>query len=152
MGQGGFTLVEVLIALAILTIAVLGVAGGVLVQSGGIAASLPVGQAAVTRGYYVSTATVLAQQRQEQLKRLQYTVGPPAVDQFGAGPTPAGFADEDFGSISGYPNFRREVRVQTGVPGANMKTVTVTVRFNLPTQTGTNQESLAVSTIIAARP
>ena len=151
-GERGFTLVEILIAMVILTIALLGVAGAVALQSGGIALSLPIGQAAVTRGHYISTATMLAQERLEQIKRLQYTIGPPAVDQISPDPTPTGFADEDFGTITGYPNFRREVRVQTGVPATNIKTVTVTVRFNLPKETGTSEESVKISTLIAARP
>jgi len=151
-GERGFTLVEILIAMTILTVALLGIAGTVAVQSGGLAASLPFGQAAVTRGHYVSTATMLAQERLEQLRRLQYSVGPPAVDQFGADPIPAGFEDEGFGSMTGYPSLSRQVRVQTGTPAANTKTVTVTVLFNLPKETGTSQEGIAISTIIAARP
>lgn len=153
-GEHGFTLVEVLIAMAVLTIALVGIVGAVVLQSGGwgMAASLSFGHAAVTRGHYVSTATFLAQQRLEQVKRLQYTVGPPAVDQFGVDPIPAGFPDEGFGTIASFPNLSRQVRVQTGVPGANMKTVTVTVGFNLPKDTGIGLESLAVSTLIAARP
>lgn len=146
MGERGFTLVEVLIAIALLAIGLLGItAAGV--QSGGIAASISFGQAAVTRGHYVSTATMLAQQRLEQLKRLQYslTLG----DQFGADPIPAGFADEGFGAIAGFPNFSRRVSVLTA---ANMKTVTVTVLFNLPKETGIGQENLVINTIIAARP
>lgn len=154
MGERGFTLVEVLIAMAILTVALLGIAAGGGVQSGGIAASLPFGQAAVTRGHYVSTATMLAQQRLEELKRLQYIVGPPAVDQIlpNAPNAPAPLPDEGFGAIPGFPNFSRQVRVQTGVPAANMKTVTVTILFNLPKETGIGQESLVINTIIAARP
>ena len=150
MGERGFTLVEVLIAMAILTVALLGVVGAVALQSGGVAASLPFGQGVITRSHYISTATMLAQARLEQLKRLQYSVS--LGDQFGADPIPAGFADEDFGTIAGLPNFRREVRVQTGVPAANMKTVTVTVRFNLPNAPRQSQESVAITTLIAARP
>ena len=48
--QRGFTLVEVLIALAILTIAVLGVAATTALQGGGIAGSISFCQAAVTLG------------------------------------------------------------------------------------------------------
>lgn len=150
MGERGFTLVETLIALAILTVGLLGVAGAVAVQSGGVAASLPFGQGVITRSHYMSTATMLAQERLEELKRLQYSVS--LGDQFGADPTPAGFADEDFGTLAGLPNFRREVRVQTGAPAANMKTVTVTVRFNLPNAPAQSQESVVLTTLIAARP
>jgi len=121
------------------------------------------GQTAVTRGYYVSIATMLAQQRLEEVKQLQYCcldpLGNPTVDQFCTpgnppvcGATPPGFNDEGFGAIPGLPNFSRQVRVQHGVPAANMKTVTVTVSFTLPTQIGSNQEGVAVGTLIAARP
>jgi len=149
MGERGFTLIEVLLAIAILTIAVLGVAGATALQSG-IGAGLTIGQAAVTRGNYVTTATMLAQERLEQLKRLTYTL---STDNISPDPTPTGFEDEDFNSISGYANFRREVRVQTGVPASNMKTITVTVKMKLPKEFGIGpQESVSISTLIAARP
>ena len=80
LNGGGFTLIEVVIALALLTIALLGVASAVALQSGGIAVSLPIGQAAVTRGHHVSVATFLAQERLEQVRRLQYRTGPPAIE------------------------------------------------------------------------
>ena len=74
------------------------------------------------------------------------------MDQFGADPDPAGLADEAVGTIAGYPNFSRQAQVQTGAPAANLKTITVTVRFRLPTQSGSNQEAMAVSTLVAATP
>jgi len=150
MGERGFTLVETLIALAILTVGLLGVGGAVALQSGGVAASLPFGQGVITRSHYVSAAIMLAQERLEQLKRLQYSIS--LGDQFGADPVPAEFADEDFGALASFPNFRREVRVQTDVPAANIKTVTVTVRFNLPNAPRQSQESIVLTTLIAARP
>lgn len=149
-GDRGFTLIEVLIAIGILTVALLGVAGTAAIQSGGIGASFSFGQAAVTRGHYISTATFLAQERLEQLKRLDYRVGPPAVDQYGSDPIPAGFLDEN--PVQGSPNFSRQVRVQTGVPALNMKTVTVTVTFTPPKETGIGQDTVVISTLIAARP
>jgi prepilin-type N-terminal cleavage/methylation domain-containing protein len=150
MGQRGFTFVELIVAMAILLVGLLGVTGTLALQSGGIGASLAVGQAAVTRGYYVSTATLLAQERLEQMKRLEYRLGPPPVDEFGADPVPAPFPDEN--PVQGFPNFSRRVRVQSGVPASNMKTITVTVGFTLPTATGMTQESLALTTLLAARP
>ncbi|MFQ5830039.1 MAG: prepilin-type N-terminal cleavage/methylation domain-containing protein [Candidatus Methylomirabilia bacterium] len=143
-GDRGFTAIEVLIAIGVLTIALVGVAGTAAIQSGGIGGTFPFGQAAVTRGHYVSTATFLAQERLEQLKRLQYTL---TNDEYGADPIPTGFADES--PVSGYPNFSRQVRVQTS---GNTKTITVTVTYSLPTATGINQEGIVVSTLVAARP
>lgn len=151
----GFTLIEVLTALAILTIAVLGVGVAVGVQSGGQAQSLSFGLGAVSRAGLLSTAAFLAQERLEQIKRLRYRFGPPLVDDFGVGQFPAGFPDEGFGAIAAYPNFSRQVRFWTGppqAPAADIKLVTVTVFFNAPGEDGLHQESVAVSTLTAARP
>jgi prepilin-type N-terminal cleavage/methylation domain-containing protein len=149
-GQRGISLVEVLCAVALLGIGLAGV-GSALVPSGGVASAVTSGQSAVGRGYYVSTATMLAQDRLEQIKRLQYSVGPPAVDEITA-PTPAGFENEGFGAIPQYPAFSRQVAVSAATPTATTKTVTVTVQFRVPNASGfMNVESVAVSTVIAAR-
>ncbi|MGB4780502.1 type IV pilus modification PilV family protein [Candidatus Methylomirabilis sp.] len=143
----GFTLVEVLIALAILTIAVLGVAATTALQSvGGSAGAVSFGQAAVTRGYYLSTATMLAQDRMEQVKRVQYRVG---TDPFAPGNPPPGFANET--PVNGFPNFDRLVTVAAG-PATDTRRVTVTVAFTLPTAQGANPESINITTLVAARP
>lgn len=147
--QDGFTLAECLVAIAIIGIAFSGVAAVGVIQAGGATGATTMGHAAVTRGYYVSQASTLAQERLEQVKRLQYSVGPPAVDQFGSG-TPVGFADEN--PVNGWPGFRREVRVLDATPAANMKTVTVTVTYTLPTATGMVQENIVLRTLIAVRP
>ena len=151
----GFSLVEVLVALAILAIAVLGVGVAIGVQSSGTAKSLSFGLGAVNRAGLLSTAAFLAQERLEQVKRLRYTIGPPLTDQFGVGQSPAGFPDQGFGTMAGYPNFSRQVRFWTGppqAPAANIKLITVTVFFNAPGDNGLHQESVAVSTLVAARP
>lgn len=148
----GFSLVEVLVALAVLTIAVLGVGVAIGVQSGGTATSLSSGLGAVSRAGLLSTAAFLAQERLEQIKRLKYTL---SNDQFGAGQYPTGFSDEGFGTMTGYPNFSRQARFWTGppqAPASNTKLVTVTVFFNAPGDNGLHQESVTVSTLIAARP
>jgi prepilin-type N-terminal cleavage/methylation domain-containing protein len=151
-GVDGFTLVEVLVAMTIIVVALLGVGGTLALQSGGLAAAVPVGQAAVTRGHYLSSATFLAQERLEQLRRLEFRLGPPAVDRIGSGAPPAELPDEDFGVIPGFRPFRREVSVQDGVPGDGMKTVSVTVKFMLPRESGVARESVTLATIVAARP
>lgn len=152
--QEGFTLVEVLTAAAILTVALLGVAAAVMIQSSGIAASLTTGQAAVTRGYYISTAIMLAQQVLEEVKRLDYKV---SSDPYGSGEL-AGFPDSDcvgfpedscvFGGIT----FSRQVRVEVPFTGVSMKRLTVTVTFTLPKEYESAQESVSISTLVAARP
>ena len=147
--QEGFTLVEVLTAAAILTVALLGVAAAVMIQSSGIAASLTTGQAAVSRGYYASTAIMLAQERLEEVKRVQWKVS--GTDPFGSSATedPTGFSNES--SISGYTGFSRQVRI-VDLVASSLKTVTVTVTFTLPKEAGSAQESVALSTLIAVRP
>lgn len=152
MGQRGFTLVEILIAMAILTVGLVGVGLALGAQAGGVVNGLGAGQTAVTRGHYISTATFLAQARLEQLKQLDYAVGGTPIDQFGAGAIPPGFADEAFGAIAGLPNFSRQVRMQDGVPAANMKLLTVTVSYRLPKEAGMETSSIVVSTIVTARP
>lgn len=148
----GFTIAEVLIAMMLLMIGFVGVVGGLGAHSGAVGDASPRGLAGITRGNYVATATMLAQQRMEQLKQLTYQIGPPAVDQFGTGSIPTGFADEATGTIAGYPNFSRQVRMQHNVPVANMKTITVTINYRLPTERGSNGEAIVVSTLFAAAP
>jgi prepilin-type N-terminal cleavage/methylation domain-containing protein len=148
----GFTIAEVLVAMSILTVALLGIVGAAgLQQRGGIAADASVGTSALERGGAVSTAVFLAEERIGQLRRLAYIVGPPALDEIGQGTPPAAAPNEDYGTIAGYPNYRREVSVQNGVPGPNMKLITVTVRFRRGSQTGWVEESIVVRTIFAAR-
>ena len=141
----GFTLVEVLFSMALITIALLGLTATV---GTGVVSGMTGGQAATTRAYYISSATALAQERLEQLRRLTYS---DSTDDFSSSP-PTGFSDEDYGSISGYGNFKREVRVTSNSPGTNVKTISVKVTYRLPTSTGRNEESMIVYTLRAKRP
>lgn len=169
----GLTLPEILVAMAILTIGLLGVAGSLIVSSGGVSAGITRGQGAIERSYAVSAATVLAQEWIERIRRLVPTtfrcgttcLGSQVFNctgQLGSAPwnscdtlasqVTAGFPAEAFGSISGFPNFSRSVNVESGVPGANMKTVTVTVRYKYSSGSRLTEEGISVSTIVAARP
>ena len=142
LGEGGFTLVEVLVAIAILVVGIVAVAVATGSNSG-----LP----AISRSNSISTAIFLAQERLEQIRNAQYTATPPpaGVDQI----TTANFPNEAYGAIAGFPGFRRTVTMQNGVPAPATKTITVQVFFQPVRERGIGpEESVAVATIIAQRP
>ena len=145
--EAGFTLVEVLVAISLLMIGILGI-GLALSASGGLASGDNVGIAAVSRANSYSTATELAQDRLEQIKNATYKANP-LTDEI----TAANFPAEAYGSIAGYTGFRRTVSIQDATPAAAMKTVTVQVFFTpqYGTRIGT-EENVQVATIIAQRP
>jgi len=101
----GFTLLEVLVALILLTFGMLGVA------------NLTIG---VIKGNSysknVTTATIVAQQQIEQAQRLGYTNSNSL----------AGSANISMGGTS----FTRTTTVTNATPAANMKTVSVAVSWN----------------------
>jgi type IV pilus assembly protein PilV len=106
LGQkSGFTLMEVLVAMLLLTIGLLGVA------------NLTIG---VIKGNSysknVTTATVVAQQQIEQAQRIGYTNANSL----------AGTATVAMGGTS----FTRTTTVTNSSPAANMKTVTVSAAWN----------------------
>ncbi|MGH7793339.1 MAG: type IV pilus modification PilV family protein [Candidatus Binatia bacterium] len=103
--QGGFTLMEVLVAMVLLTVGLLGVA------------NLTIG---IIKGNSysknVTTATVVAQQQIEQAQRIGYTNANNL----------AGSATVSMGGTS----FTRTTTVSDSTPAANMKTVIVSVSWN----------------------
>jgi type II secretion system protein I len=103
--NNGFTLMEVLVAMVLLTLGLLGVA------------NLTIG---VIKGNSysknVTTATVVAQQQIEQAQRLGYTNSNSL----------AGSTTVSMGSTS----FTRTTTVTNSTPAANMKTVSVAVSWN----------------------
>jgi type IV pilus assembly protein PilV len=105
--MSGFTLIEILVATVIITIA-----------SSGIA-TLTVGVIQGNSfGKRLTTATVLAQDRIEQVKMMSYqNVG-----------TLVG--TENYGSIANYSGYKRITSVSNDTPTSNMKTVTVVVYGN----------------------
>lgn len=140
-GQSGFTLVEILIAIALLTIGVLGV-GVVLVAQSGISGGADFGTVVIVRGNYYSTATMLAQSRIEDMKAAGY-----------AQVTAGNFGNEAYGAIAGYPAFRRAVAIQADVPDAGTKTVTVDVFFRPQTVSGLGpEESVRLATVLGQHP
>ena len=104
----GFTLIEIMIAVTLLSIGLLGMAG------------LTVG---IMRGNSLSSevtaATALTQDKMEDIKRMGYTN---AVD-----------LTEDYNSLTGYAAYKRVTEVDIDTPGVGMKTVTVTVYWDADT-------------------
>lgn len=168
----GLTLAEVLVAVALIGIGLVGVMVVVPIASYGL-----------QEGAQVSTATFLAEQRLEEARNAPWQANPPN-DCLGVGPTgpptsmdctrPAPtpcvaktscttFPDEP--SVPGYGGYRRILRVtDCGVaPGCgvgtgavqdpNLRLVTVTVSFTPLTGAGvgTSQKSVTLQLLIAKR-
>ena len=141
----GFSLIEVLLSLFILTVALLGIAGVLVLQSGGVAGGISFGVAAINRSHSMTTATALAQAKAESVKQATYT---DKADNL----VPARFPEEDYGTIPRFPTFRRSVLIEPG-PDPGTKLITVTVGFRPPTATGVGQEEqVQLGLIIALRP
>ena len=124
--RGGFTLIEILIAVFILTVALIGLISVTVMIINGNDFSRR-----------TTTATTLAKDRLEQVKRLPY-------NSVTAGTTTDYWnADSTTGSSGAY--FTRTTTVTDNTPTANMKTVVVQVQWNWG---GTRQVTLR--TIIGA--
>ncbi len=128
----GFTLVEVVVALLLLAIALLGLALG-----------FPPSRAAVHTGGRISVAVGLAQETLEAMHHRQYTA---TIDEI----TRENFPDED--PVPGFPGFRRVVTIQDNVPIATCvppgtpcsKTVTVSI---VTREASGEQQSARLTTI-----
>jgi len=116
----GFTLIEIMVAITLLSVGLLGMAG------------LTVG---IMRGNslsnQVTTATALAQAKMEDIKRMDY-----------GDVVPSDFLPEDYNSISGYANYKRDTDIDVDTPELGMKTVTITVSWD------SDASSMAVETIL----
>jgi len=118
----GFTLIEILVAIAILSIGLLGVAGLV----GGI-------RRGNTTSDKITTATTLAQEQLEDIKELGYR------DTVTADTT----TTEYYNSITDYSEYKRVTFIDVDSPVANMKTVSVTVYWEA------DAYSVALNTLLA---
>jgi Tfp pilus assembly protein PilV len=123
--RGGFTLVEIMIAVFVLTVALIGLISVTVMIINGNDFSRR-----------MTTATTLAKDKLEQVKRLPYT-------SVTAGTTDYFNADSSAGSSGAY--FTRVMTVTDNIPAANMRTVQVVVSWNWG---GTRQVTLR--TIIGA--
>lgn len=130
--ERGFTLVELLVAMAVLGVGLVAVASG-----------FSYGLAGVEAGKQQTTATFLAEHRLEQVKGTAF-----------ASITAATFPAEDYGAITGAPSYRRTVSV-TDTPGgvANTKLIEVAVFYRPVTGWGvlTAERQVRLSTLMANR-
>ncbi len=162
--EGGMTLVEILIGIAIIGVGL-----------GAIAAAIPLSSYGIQEGNQASTATFLANQRLEQVRNARWS-GPAAC------PVPAGSFDElgvsasatvapqacstttfpDESSVaSPYTQYSRQVRIIDcgagagcqGVVSSNLRLVTVTVSYRPLTGVGQAPatKAMGVTMLIAKR-
>ena len=115
--NGGFTLMEVLVAMVILTVGLLGTAALII----GIINSNKLSNR-------ISTATILAQDKMEDIKSVVYSNAVSETRAFLPSPD---------------DKYEREVTVVDDSPAANMKTVTVTVYWD------SDAHSVELKTILA---
>jgi len=118
----GFTLIEVLVAMVILSVGLLGTAALIT----GIIKSNQVSNR-------ITTATVLAQDKMEEIRGLGYS-GMPTSDTT---------TTEPYNSITNYSLYKRVTFTEVVNPAAGMKTVTVTVYWN------SDNSSIELKTIFA---
>jgi len=120
--EDGFTLLEILVAITVLSIGLLGMAG--------LTTSIIHGNMLSNK---VTTATTLGQDRMEHFRRLGYSTIPTADTT----------TTEDYNSISNYPSYKRVSFIDVDSPSLGMKTVTITVFWN------SDARSVVLQTILA---
>ena len=109
--NGGFTLTEVLIAVVILSVGLLGLSA--------MTVAMTKSQAF---GNKLTTATALAQKKLEEIKNTSYT-----------DVVSANYPLEGYNTIPRYPQFSRSVTITADSPLADTKTVMVTVAWKRDT-------------------
>jgi prepilin-type N-terminal cleavage/methylation domain-containing protein len=123
--ERGMTVVEVLVAVAIIGIGLTAVATGMTLGTSGI-----------TTGQQETIATFLAEQRIEDVKAFALSTNP--LQGF-ANVTTANFPAEDYGTIAGgYDGYRRATAV--AIASATMRVVTVNVFYRPIGVAATNPE------------
>lgn len=121
----GFTLLEVLIAMVIVSLGLLGLSAMTLSTLRGLAFSA-----------HTTTATNLAQEKMEAIKSVDYH----RVTQ-------DRYPLEDYNTIAGFSRFRREVTIRDGPLVNNTKTAIVRVMWKRQ-NSGTSHE-VTIQTIIS---
>jgi type IV pilus assembly protein PilV len=122
--HNGFTLVDTLIALILLTVGLLGMAKlTVAIIFGNQVSNM------------VTKATIVAESKMEDIRRSGYK-GIAATDTTTV---------EDFNEIKSYPDFQRITETDVDAPADGLKTVTVTVNWKIRER----PKSMVISTMLA---
>ena len=111
--QTGVSLVELMVALLLLGVALMG-----------LAAAFAPGRMAIQGGDSATTATYLARRVLEDMRNRAYDLDSDELVNGGTFPATTGY-----GSISGYPAFRRTITITDNSPETNTKTVSVAVFY-----------------------
>ena len=136
--ERGMTLVEVLVAVTILSVGLTAIATG-----------MHLGTSGINQGQLETTAAFLAEQRLEDIKSFALST---AAAQGFANVTAASFPAEAYNTLAGgYSRYRRTTTVTD--PSATMKVVVVRV-FYMPvgvSHVANNEREVAVSTVLRLR-
>src|SRR4029077_4141752 len=137
--QTGFTLIDVLITIVFVSIGIVAVLS-----------SLSIGVSGVDRGRRTTTALFLSEQRMEEIKAFSLSNNPL---QGWINLVPASFPAEAYGTIAGYPDYRRTVTITNDPGGAALtKQVEVWVFYRpiSPTVDG-GENSITTATLLVSR-
>jgi Tfp pilus assembly protein PilV len=134
----GMTIVEILIAVFIITIGLVAVATGMLLATAGVAA-----------GQQQTTAVFLTEQRLEDIKAFALSTD---SAQGWANVTSANFPAEAYNSIANYPTYRRTTTITTPVGSTTTTQVTVSVFwFPVGIAATTAERSVTATIILSSR-
>lgn len=135
----GMTIVEILVAVVIITVGLVAIATGMHIATAG-----------VTAGQQHTTAAFLAEQRLEDIKAFALSVD---GAQGWANVTSASFAaTEAYGSIATYPAYRRTTAISTPAGSTTQKVVTVSVFWVPVSVASTNAErNVTISVLLTSR-
>jgi prepilin-type N-terminal cleavage/methylation domain-containing protein len=111
--DGGLSLVELMVAMMLLGIALMG-----------LAAAFAPGRMAIQQGDQATTATFLARRVLEDMRNRAYDLDTDELVNGATFPAATGY-----GSISGYPNYRRTIAFGNNTPETGTKTATVAIFY-----------------------
>jgi prepilin-type N-terminal cleavage/methylation domain-containing protein len=126
--DAGLSLVELMVAMMLLGIALMG-----------LAAAFAPGRMAIQQGDQATTATFLARRILEDMRNRAYDLDTDELVNGATFPAATGY-----GSISGYPNYRRTIAFANNTPETGTKTATVVIFYK--NSSGVEQ-SVTLSTI-----